>query len=296
MSLSVQDRIETGNRQTHGVQDKALGQLGKLPPFSPVLTKLMASLADEDVSFSEIAGCIEKDTVLAGNMLRLVNSALYGLRGTVNSVRHAVSLLGLSRIRNTAMSISLGQLYLRLNTHPQWSHRQFNMRSISEALMADQLAQQIDVDYPEGGFAAGLLHHLGLLLAAIAIQAEFEQVRVGYSDGTRSLEECELMYWGFAHTELTGGILREWNLPKPIQAAVRTDLPIPANAVPAPLSKLVQASSRLSDRLAIPLQPWMRQPEGLPMEIFEELRLEAKAPKILERFHAEFEAIRSFFH
>jgi len=273
-----------------------LGQLGKLPPFSPVLNKLMASLADEDVSFSEIAGWIEKDTVLAGNMLRLVNSALYGLRGTVNSVRHAVSLLGLSRIRNTAMSISLGQLYVKLNAHPQWSHRQFNLRCVSEALMADQLAQHYNVDYPEGGFAAGLLHHLGLLLAAIAIQAEFEQVRVGYADGTRSLEECELMYWGFAHTELSGGILREWNLPKPIQAAVRTDLPIPPAADPAPLSKLVLTAGRISDRLAIPVQPWLRQPDGIPMEIFEEMRLESKAERILERFHTEFDAIRSFFH
>lgn len=296
MTLGAQDRTEPSSRQHHAVQDKALGQLGKLPPFSPVLNKLMASLADEDVSFSEIAGWIEKDTVLAGNMLRLVNSALYGLRGTVNSVRHAVSLLGLSRIRNTAMSISLGQLYVKLNAHPQWSHRQFNLRCVSEALMADQLAQHYNVDYPEGGFAAGLLHHLGLLLAAIAIQAEFEQVRVGYADGTRSLEECELMYWGFAHTELSGGILREWNLPKPIQAAVRTDLPIPPAADPAPLSKLVLTAGRISDRLAIPVQPWLRQPDGIPMEIFEEMRLESKAERILERFHTEFDAIRSFFH
>ncbi|HZO52444.1 MAG TPA: HDOD domain-containing protein [Bryobacteraceae bacterium] len=273
-----------------------MSQLGKLPPFSPVLNKLMASLASDDVSFSEIAGWIEKDTVLAGNMLRLVNSALYGLRGTVNSVRHAVSLLGLSRIRNTAMSISLGQLYVKLNAHPQWSHRQFNLRCVSEALMADQLAQHLDVDYPEGGFAAGLLHHLGLMLSAIAIQAEFEQVRVGYSDGTRSLEECELTYWGFAHTQLSAGILREWNLPKQIQAAVRTDLPISAQQDPAPLSKIVLAAGRISDRLAIPIQPWMRQPDGVPMDIFEELRLEAKAEKIQERFTTEFEAIRSLFH
>jgi HD-like signal output (HDOD) protein len=256
----------------------------------------MASLASDDVSFSEIAGWIEKDTVLAGNMLRLVNSALYGLRGTVNSVRHAVSLLGLSRIRNTAMSISLGQLYVKLNAHPHWSHRQFNLRCVSEALMADQLAQHLDVDYPEGGFAAGLLHHLGLMLSAIAIQAEFEQVRVGYSDGARSLEECELTYWGFAHTQLSAGILREWNLPKQIQAAVRTDLPISAQQDPAPLSKIVLAAGRISDRLAIPIQPWMRRPDGVPMDIFEELRLEPKAEKIQECFTTEFEAIRTLFH
>lgn len=295
MTLALREKFETAGRTPMTVHAKAIGQLGKLPPFSPVLTKLMASLADEDVSFSEVAATIEKDTVLAGNVLRMVNSARYGLRGTVNSVRHAVSLLGLSRIRNTAMSISLGQLYTKLNAHPQWSHRQFNMRSTAEAIMADQLAQHIDADYPEGGFAAGLLHHLGLLLAAIAIQAEFDQMRLDYTAGAHLLVECERLRWGFAHTELTGSILREWNLPTPIQSAVRTDLPIPSDATPVPLARLVLASSRLSGRLSIPIQPWMRPPEGLPMDVFEELGLQDKAPLILERFHTEFEATRSFF-
>jgi len=57
----------------------------------------------------------------------------------------------------------------------------------------------------------------------------------------------------------------------------------------------VLASSRLSGRLSIPIQPWMRPAEGLPMDVFEELGLQDKAPLILERFHTEFEATRSFF-
>ena len=66
------------------LRDKALEAMSKLPPFSPVLNKLMASLADEDVSFAELAALIEKDTILAGSVLRLVNSAFYARRGTVN--------------------------------------------------------------------------------------------------------------------------------------------------------------------------------------------------------------------
>jgi HD-like signal output (HDOD) protein len=43
-----------------GLRDKALEAMSKLPPFSPVLNKLMASLTDEDISFAELAGVIEK--------------------------------------------------------------------------------------------------------------------------------------------------------------------------------------------------------------------------------------------
>ena len=65
-------------------RDQILGALDKLPPFSPVLTRLLATLANEDVSFGELAGIIETDAVLAGNLLRVVNSPLYGRISTIN--------------------------------------------------------------------------------------------------------------------------------------------------------------------------------------------------------------------
>ena len=72
------------------LREKAFLALNQLPPFNPTLNKLMATLAKEDVFFSEVAAVIEKDTVLASNVLKLVNSALYARSGTVNSVRNAV--------------------------------------------------------------------------------------------------------------------------------------------------------------------------------------------------------------
>ena len=65
-------------------RERALHALRELPPLSPILNRVIASLAHEDISFAKVAELIEKDTALAGNVLRLVNSALYGLRGTVS--------------------------------------------------------------------------------------------------------------------------------------------------------------------------------------------------------------------
>ena len=75
------------------LKDRAIRSLRELPPFSPILNRLLASLAQEDVSFMKLGDLIEKDPVLAGNLLHLVNSALYARRGSINSVRHALSLL-----------------------------------------------------------------------------------------------------------------------------------------------------------------------------------------------------------
>ena len=93
------------------LSQRALGALGKLPPFSPILNKLLASLAGEDVSFSKLGDLIEKDTVVAGNIMHLVNSALYARRATITSVRHALALLGMDKVRNTLLGMSISRMW-----------------------------------------------------------------------------------------------------------------------------------------------------------------------------------------
>src|SRR4030088_1332932 len=90
-------------------RDRIMGALDKLPPFSPVLTRLLATLADADVSFGALAAIIETDAVLAGGLLRVVNSALYGRTSTINSVRHTVSILGSTKVRNLVLGLSVSR-------------------------------------------------------------------------------------------------------------------------------------------------------------------------------------------
>src|SRR5439155_24931738 len=123
-------------------KEHALRSLEKLPPFSPVLNRLLATLAREDVSFAKLADLIENDTVLAGNVLKLVNSALYGRKGSVNSVRHAVSILGVTKLRNAALGMSITRMWSAIHTPAAWSMARFNQHSIAAALLADLLTQE----------------------------------------------------------------------------------------------------------------------------------------------------------
>src|SRR5947207_5494854 len=108
-------------------RDRILGALDKLPPFSPVLTRLLATLADEDVSFGELAAIIETDAVLTGNVLRVVNSPLYGRRSSITSVRHAVAILGAVKTRNLVLSLSLSKTWARSGVPRRWTMSQFNL-------------------------------------------------------------------------------------------------------------------------------------------------------------------------
>src|SRR5580658_3567834 len=92
---------------TAAYRKTALSGLSRMQPFSVILNRLLAMLAASDVDYARLGEMIEKDTVIAGNILRLVNSAMYGRRGTVNSVRHALTLLGIEKVRNAALGMSI---------------------------------------------------------------------------------------------------------------------------------------------------------------------------------------------
>lgn len=200
------------------LQEKALKALGDLPPFSPILNRLLATLAGADVSFTKLGDLIEKDTVVTGNLLHLVNSALYGRRGTVNSVRHALSLLGLDKVRNAVLGMSITMMWKKVKMPPSWSMARFNMHSSASGVLSDLLAQRLQVSYPEGAFVAGLLHDVGRLLIALGLPQQHDQI-VQLCKGGRAHLEAEQEILGFTHPELSAKALKVWNLPEPIQDA-----------------------------------------------------------------------------
>lgn len=279
-------------------RERALRVLSELPPFSPILNRLMASLAHEEVSFAKISELIEKDTVLAGNILNLVNSALYGLRGTVNSIRHAVSLLGINKLRNATLSMSVARMWKQVKTPPGWQMSSFNLHSAGAAILADLLAQKLAVDYAEGAFAAGLFHDLGWLLVAMGCPEEFKQISLLCQQDQKWAQEYEIQVLGVSHGELSADALAVWNLPQPIQDAVRfharpelnTAAVIPGRVS---LSQVVHAADQYLQGMGTSVSVF--ESSEAERELPDELGLGDRLPAIMESFENEFAAIKPYF-
>jgi putative nucleotidyltransferase with HDIG domain len=229
------------------LSERALAALGKLPPFSPILNKLLASLAGEDVSFSKLGDLIEKDTVVAGNIMHLVNSALYARRATITSVRHALALLGMDKVRNTLLGMSISRMWSQVKTPPVWSMARFNRHSAAVAILSDQIASRIPAAvYPEGAFVGGLLHDLGRLLIALGLPDEFTRLVKLHEQTERSWTECERELLGFTHAELSAEALEKWKFPEQVQIAVRDHHRPPAFHAGGtmPLSAVIDAANQ----------------------------------------------------
>jgi HD-like signal output (HDOD) protein len=290
---------DTPEVSTPTVRERSLVALGQLPPFSPILNRLIASLANEDISFSTIADLIEKDTALAGNILRLVNSALYGFRGTINSVRQAVSLMGINKLRNAALSMSVTRMWNQVKNPAGWSTPNFNQHSVGVAILADLLAQELPVAYAEGAFAAGLFHDLGLLLIAIGLPEEYKQMSLLCQQNQRWTLEYEIAVLGMTHAELSAEALSHWNLPEPIQTAVRyhvdpdTD-PTALTVGQLPLSRVLSAADHYVKGKGV-FVSLFECPSEQPDNALEQLDLGDRLPMILTEFENQFTAIKAYF-
>ncbi|HYL77858.1 MAG TPA: HDOD domain-containing protein [Bryobacteraceae bacterium] len=281
------------------VRERALKALGQLPPFSPILNRLIASLAHEDVSFAKLADLIEKDTVLAGNVLRLVNSALYGLCGTVSSIRHAIALLGIGKLRNAMLTMSVSRMWSQLKTPPGWSTAHFNLHSVATAILSDLLAQRIAVNYAEGAFAAGLFHDLGLLLIALGSPEEYQALARLHTESGKSLLDCERDVLGLTHSELSAEALAAWNLPEPIQMAVRYQNtpvfdPSPLEPDQISLSRVLCSADQYVRSIGI-AHSFLENPPEDGLAVLESLGVGSRLTTVIGEFENEFSAIKPYF-
>ena len=290
--------------RTH-YREKAAKTLGALPPFSPILNQLLADLGKENASYAKLSDLIEKDTVIAGNVLRLVNSGLYGRRGVINSVRNAVAVLGLNKLRNTVLGLSVSRMWSQLKIAEGFSSKRLNLHSVATAILADQLAGALPVHYPEGAFLAGLFHDLGKMLIAVGMAEEYGHIQYRYRLSEVSYRDCENEILGLTHEELSAVAVGNWNLPEPIQTAVllhhrpTSDPPLePSSSEKAiPLSHLIAAANHYVNGIGISVEDQQR-----PCDLESRITLESfpltddQRATVLREFDAEFKAISGFFH
>jgi HD-like signal output (HDOD) protein len=295
----TQDRVVAGTAPKNPLLDKAIAALGKLPPFSPVLNRVLASLNQDNATYAQLGELIEKDTVLAANILQLANSALYARSGTSTSVRHAAARLGMNKLMNAILGMSISRMWNQGSMPGSWSVGRFNVHSVATALMSDLIAQRRPVSYPEGAFVAGLLHDIGQLLIVRSIPEEYDRVALMAATAERPWVECEQEVLGFTHAELSAKALAIWNLPEPTQTAARyhhNPQQDPTELKPGEvrLSAVVDAANRYTNSIGISTLPRdPGEPETAPLEA---LGLDSSVQEKLAReFQAEYSAMEQFF-
>lgn len=179
--------------------------------------ELQKVVADPACDFDDIAEIIYVDPSLTLRLLRIVNSAFYGFRGEVETISHALGIVGTEQLMQLVLATTVVKQFKGIDMIDMdyfWRH------SVACGLAARAINQARGEYDGERFFVAGLLHDIGRLV--ICLKAP-DQLRIVLDFAKKSGDrwhKAEAKYFGFDHGAVGGALLRAWGLPKRLQEAV----------------------------------------------------------------------------
>ncbi len=200
-------------------REQTLKSLERLPHFSPMIWQLLACFTQRNCNANALADVVAKDAVLSGQVLHLANSAAFGRKHTIHTVKHAIGLIGVGTMRRFALGSSFSNLFSRTKTARSFSVRRFNIHSVATGTLVELIADELPVRNAEDAFISGLLHDIGKMLIAVSLPKDFENALGLASLSKMPPLECERQVMGTDHAELSGLAISRWQLPEPVQLA-----------------------------------------------------------------------------
>jgi putative nucleotidyltransferase with HDIG domain len=213
--------VSDNSRQTDkDIPDKIIQKVSIFPNMPQAGMKLRALLAEKDVSADEIEKILRHDPGLAANVLRLANSAFFGMSTKVSTLKHAVVLLGVKRFAQIAVGACMNKTMSKAVEGYGLSPGVLWMHSIAVSTTAEALAKNRKLPETSDFFTPALLHDLGKLVLAEFVKAELPKIRALVAKGVPFfMAEKDVL--GTDHAEIGALILSRWRFPGDLINAVR---------------------------------------------------------------------------
>lgn len=192
-----------------------------LPAFSGAAMEVMREADSPLGSVEGMARALGRDPALAAQVLRLANSAFYGLPKQVTSVPQAVLLLGSRAVRNLALAATTFPWLSKplhgyaLGPEQMWQH------ALGTAVGASMIAQKTRAASPDLAFTAGLLHDIGKLAMSVWLERKLvAYLRIAELEDA-TFDAVERRVLGYDHTQVGAHLGERWNLPPELILAMR---------------------------------------------------------------------------
>lgn len=187
-------------------------QIDLLEPVPLIATQIMALAEDPDSSTMEISELILNDPALAANLLKTCNSAYFGIKRRVESVRDAISLVGLDHIVRLVLVNTVSSNFKKgaegygLGEGELWRH------AVSSAHIAGILADRFGASRNKHLiYTAALLKDIGKLVLGRFVAFSFEQINILVHSQGHSFNDAEQKIIGMNHEELGALVGKKWN-------------------------------------------------------------------------------------
>ena len=196
--------------------DEIIDEMQELRPLPVIATRIISMAEDDRFSAQELGRTVSMDQALTMTVLRIANSAFYGLPRRITTLRESVVLLGFREVKALAVAACLmdgGEMPAFMD------YARFWLNSVTIGLLAETLADAEGRD-PTDAFTAGILHNVGRLALAQHRPAWLERTVDQAGECGRPIHDVQRETLGFSDAELGAAMARGWGFPERLVEAV----------------------------------------------------------------------------
>lgn len=266
----------------------------ELPTMPEVLIKLNDVMGKPDTSSDDVAQVVSRDPAVATNVLRIVNSAYYGLQVRVSSVNLAVSVMGFNMTKKVALKAAVFSTFAKRRERIQhfdpaqfWKHAVFT--GVAARVLGSNSTEFAD-SQAEDLYICGLLHDIGKIILLEKLGARYLGVLARSAQTGRPELEVEGTDLGFTHADVGSVLAIKWFLPEDLAIAIRYHHSPSRDPFHRSLSSLIHLADHIAWSAGCPSTTGMPLPQ-LDHEVYGQVGLDPRQvedllPDIQEDFKA----------
>jgi HD-like signal output (HDOD) protein len=257
--------------------NNAIREISHIATLPEITMKIIQLVEDPHSTAQDLHQVISKDPALCTRILKVVNSAFYGLPGQIGSINRAIVLLGLNAVKNIAIAASLAKLFRGGSLSQGFSAKDLWMHSIAVGTANKMLADTLKLALADEAFLAGLIHDVGIM---VMLQYDrnklievIDKTCVNGADNPIDMMEVEQAVFGATHQDFGMGLCEKWKFPRSF-AFVTGYHHRPLELQPE--HRTLACMVFVADRLAAELSKGFRldvRDNDIPQEVFDQLRL-----------------------
>jgi len=197
----------------------AIREISHIATLPEITLKIIQLVESPTSTAQDLHKVISNDPALCSRILKVVNSAFYGLPGQVGSINRAIVLLGLNAVKNIAIAASLTKLFRGGAITPNFAAKDLWEHCIAVGAASKMIADSMKLAFADEAFLAGLIHDIG-----IVVEIQYDRHKLveavtrtnPSSDGTpaRVLMDTEDEIFGANHQDFGHGLCVKWKFPK----------------------------------------------------------------------------------
>ncbi len=199
---------------------KAMSRVTEVSSLPEVTSRIVEIVEDPRATTREIRDLVQSDPALATRILKVVNSAFYGLPAQIASLERAILMLGLSVVKNLALAASLSQLIKGGRITEHFEARDLWRHCLAVGVCARLIAKSARVVQPDEAFVAGLVHDMGLLVTQQVFSEKVTQIAQICTAEPQDYRAVERQIIGADHEAFGGALAAKWKFPAGLRNAI----------------------------------------------------------------------------